>query len=145
MTAEEYDDYYDDDGNYNFLWKIITEQTTSPNTTSSTTSKKKMKKPAAAKSTKKADTIHVYKDQDYIDTLSGPTKFAVIAISELVNQGKAEFLLLRDEEIKQFWDKHCSRINTIREKIAEEERIARVKADALAKLSDEEKKILGIK
>jgi hypothetical protein len=98
-------------------------------------------KPAA----KKADNIHVYQDQDYIDTLSGVTKIAVITISELVNQGKADFLFLRDEEVKNFWDKHLVKIVAIREEKERVEREKAMRANALAKLTPEEKKLLGIK
>ena len=94
---------------------------------------------------KKADNIHVYQDQDYIDTLSGVTKIAVITISELVNQGKADFLFLRDEEVKNFWDKHLVKIVAIREEKERVEREKEMRKAALAKLTSEEKKLLGIK
>jgi hypothetical protein len=98
-------------------------------------------KPAA----KKADNIHVYQDQDYIDTLSGVTKIAVITISELVNQGKADFLFLRDEEVKDFWDKHLVKIVAIREEKERQRKNDEIRKAALAKLTPEEKRLLGLK
>ena len=94
---------------------------------------------------KKADNIHVYEDQDYINTLSGVTKIAVVAISELVNQGKADFLFLRDEEVKGFWEKHLVKIVAIREEKERAKREQEMRKAALAKLTPEEKKLLGIR
>jgi hypothetical protein len=105
--------------------------------------KSKVTKPP--KVVKKADNIHVYKDQDYINTLSGVTKIAVVAISELVNQGKADFLFLRDEEVKDFWEKHLVKIVSIREEKERVKREQEMRKAALAKLSAEEKKLLGIR
>jgi len=97
------------------------------------------------KAVKKADNIHVYEDQDYINTLSGVTKIAVVAISELVNQGKADFLFLRDEEVKGFWEKHLVKIVAIREEKERVQREQEMRKAALAKLTPEEKKLLGIR
>lgn len=94
---------------------------------------------------KKADNIHVYEDQDYINTLSGVTKIAVVVISELINQGKADFLFLRDEEVKGFWDKHLAKILVVREEKEKVKREQEMRKAALAKLTPEEKKLLGIK
>lgn len=94
---------------------------------------------------KKADNIHVYEDQDYINTLSGVTKIAVVVISELINQGKADFLFLRDEEVKGFWDKHLAKILVVREEKERVKREQEMRKAALAKLTPEEKKPLGIK
>lgn len=94
---------------------------------------------------KKADNIHVYEDQDYINTLSGVTKIAVVVISELINQGKADFLFLRDEEVKGFWDKHLAKILVVREEKERVKREQEMRKAALAKLTPEEKKLLGIK
>ncbi len=140
----------DDDLNYNDweLWNNpFIKQWLTPTNTLKTSTKKPRKKivnttKAAAK---KADNIHVYQDQDYIHSLSGVTKIAVIAISELVNQGKADFLFLRDEEVKNFWDKHLIKIVAIREEKERVEREKEMRKAALAKLTPEEKKLLGIK
>lgn len=136
----DYDDY-DIEFNYH-LWNLIQSQArTVKNNTAKTKTMKTTTKPAP----KKADNIHVYQDQDYIDSLSGVTKIAVIAISELVNQGKADFLFLRDEEVKNFWDKHLIKIVAIREEKERVEREKEMRKAALAKLTPEEKKLLGIK
>ena len=115
--------------------------TTKRSTTMKTTTKPAVKKAAV----KKADNIHVYEDQDYIDSLSGVTKIAVITISELVNQGKADFLFLRDEEVKDFWDKHLVKIVAIREEKERQRKNDEIRKAALAKLTPEEKRLLGIK
>lgn len=107
-----------------------------------TTTKTTTKPP---KVVKKADNIHVYEDQDYINTLSGVTKIAVVVISELINQGKADFLFLRDEEVKGFWDKHLAKILVVREEKERVKREQEMRKAALAKLTPEEKKLLGIK
>lgn len=94
---------------------------------------------------RKADNIHIHQDQDYFDTLSGVTRIALVTISELVNQGKADFLFLRDEEVKGFWEKHLVKIVAIREEKERVQREQEMRKAALAKLTPEEKKLLGIK
>ena len=118
------DDDYDNDVEFTYHpWNLI--QSSARSVKNNTTKTKTMK-------TTTKDNIHVYQPQDYIDSLSGVTKIAVIAISELVNQGKADFLFLRDEEVKNFWDKYLECENELRK-------------TALAKLTQEEKKALGLK
>lgn len=72
-------------------------------------------------------------------------RIACKAMTELVKSGHADFLVLKDDEVREWWEKHQEADR--RAKAAEEERrrIAKLKKDALAKLSDEEKKVLGIK
>ena len=119
-------------------YQAIIKKSNKMKTTTKTTTK-------LPKVVKKADNIHVYEDQDYINTLSGVTKIAVVAISELVNQGKADFLFLRDEEVKGFWEKHLVKIVAIREEKERVQREQEMRKAALAKLTPEEKKLLGIK
>ena len=134
---------YDKDFEFNYhLWHLIQSQA---RTVKNNTAKKKTMKTTTKPAPKKADNIHVREDQDYIDSLSGVTKIAVIAISELVNQGKADFLFLREEEVKNFWDKHLVKIVAIREEKERVEREKEMRRAALAKLTPEEKKLLGIK
>lgn len=71
-------------------------------------------------------------------------RIACKAMTELVEQGKADFLVLRDDEVSTWWTKHQEDDRKAREAKEEKARRAKIKREALAKLSDEEKKILGI-
>jgi len=72
-------------------------------------------------------------------------RIACKAMTELVKSGHADFLVLKDDEVREWWDKHQEDDRKAQEAKLERERRAKVKADALAKLSDEEKKVLGIR
>lgn len=72
-------------------------------------------------------------------------RIACKAMTELVNQGKADFLVLKDNEVRDWWEKHQEDDRKAQEAKHERERKAKVKKDALAKLSAEERKVLGIK
>jgi len=72
-------------------------------------------------------------------------RIACKAMTELVKSGHADFLVLKDDEVREWWDKHQEDDRKAQEAKAERARKAKLKKDALAKLSDEEKKILGIK
>ena len=84
-----------------------------------------------------------YKDlQKQNDRLA---RIACKAMTELVEQGKADFLILRDDEVREWWEKHQEADRKAQEAEVEKRRIAKIKKDALAKLSPEERKALGIK
>jgi len=72
-------------------------------------------------------------------------RIACKAMTELVKSGHADFLVLKDDEVREWWDKHQEDDRKAQEAKAEKARKAKLKREALAKLSDEEKKILGIK
>lgn len=72
-------------------------------------------------------------------------RIACKAMEELVKSGKADFLLIKDDEVREWWDQHQEADRKAREAREQKERDARVRREALAKLTDEEKKILGIK
>jgi len=72
-------------------------------------------------------------------------RIACKAMTELVKSGHADFLVLKDDEVREWWDKHQEDDRKAQEAKAERARRVKLKKDALAKLSDEEKKILGIK
>jgi hypothetical protein len=72
-------------------------------------------------------------------------RIACKAMTELVKSGHADFLILKDDEVRVWWEKHQEDDRKAQEAKAEKARKAKLKKDALAKLSDEEKKILGIK
>lgn len=72
-------------------------------------------------------------------------RIACKAMTALVKEGKADFLLLKDDEVREWWEKHLEADRKAKEEAAEKRRINKLKKEALAKLSDEEKKVLGIK
>ncbi len=72
-------------------------------------------------------------------------RIACKAMTELVKSGHADFLILKDDEVREWWEKHQEDDRKAQEAKLEKQRRAKVKKEALAKLSDEEKKILGIK
>jgi hypothetical protein len=66
-------------------------------------------------------------------------------MEELVKQGKEDFLVLKNEEVRTWWEEHVKADRKEKARIAEIERKERVRAEALARLSDEEKELLGLK
>jgi hypothetical protein len=72
-------------------------------------------------------------------------RIACKALTELESQGRADFLLLKDEEVRSWWEKHQEDDQRAREKAEARARREQLKQGALAKLSDEERKVLGIK
>lgn len=72
-------------------------------------------------------------------------RIACKAMSELVAQGKADFLLIKDDEVRDWWEQHQEADRKAREAREKKEREAKIRKEALAKLTAEEKKILGIK
>lgn len=71
-------------------------------------------------------------------------RIACKAMTELVKSGHADFLVLKDDEIRDWWEKHQEADRKAQEAQLEKERRAQVKKEALAKLSDDEKRVLGI-
>jgi hypothetical protein len=72
-------------------------------------------------------------------------RIACRALEALTEAGQADFLLLKDDETREWWVAHQEADRKAREK--EEARIRReeLKAAALAKLTQEEREVLGIK
>jgi hypothetical protein len=71
-------------------------------------------------------------------------RIACKAMSALEELEKEDFLLLKDDEVREWWQKHKEADRKEKARVAEKERRARVKAEALARLSDEEKELLGL-
>lgn len=71
-------------------------------------------------------------------------RIACRALQELEDNGIEDMLLLKDDETREWWAKHKEADRKAREKREAQEHRARVKAEALAKLSEEEKQVLGI-
>ena len=67
------------------------------------------------------------------------------ALTELEDNGIADFLLLRDDETREFWEKHKEFDRKRKAAEAEKLRLEELKKTALAKLSNEEREALGIK
>ena len=92
-------------------------------------------------------------DSDQRDRLA---RIACKAMQELERQGTQDFLLLRDEEVRQWWEAHkiadakataerAERQRREQERLAAKQRRAELKARALAKLDPDEIKALGVK
>ena len=71
-------------------------------------------------------------------------RIACAALTELEKVGKAEFLVLKNDELREWWEAHKEADRREQARIAEIERQARVKQEALARLTDEEKELLGL-
>lgn len=71
-------------------------------------------------------------------------RIACAAMDELIKHGKADFLVLKNDELREWWEQHQEDDRKERERRAEIERRKRIKEEALARLSDEEKELLGL-
>ena len=72
-------------------------------------------------------------------------RIACAAMSALVKDGREDFLLLENDEVRKWWQEHQEADRKAREAEELKQKRARAKAEALAKLSDEEKILLGLK
>lgn len=86
-----------------------------------------------------------YSDRQWKKKTDMLARIACKALTELEKQGRADFLLIDDTEVREWWTAH--KAADAKAQAAKEERARReqVKQDALAKLTKEEKKVLGIK
>ncbi len=64
---------------------------------------------------------------------------------ELVKAGYADFLLLRDDEVRNWWDRIYSGVRAKFEKYQEKVRLYEIKLEAYNKLTAAERKTLGIR
>jgi sugar-specific transcriptional regulator TrmB len=71
-------------------------------------------------------------------------RIACAAMEELIKHGKADFLVLKNDELREWWGQHQEDDRKERERQAEINRRKRIKEEALARLSDEEKELLGL-
>ncbi len=83
--------------------------------------------------------------EDYKEQCDRLARIACAAMEELERMGKEDFLILKNQEVGQWWAKHKEADRKEKARIAEKERKERVKAEALARLTDEEKELLGLK
>lgn len=72
-------------------------------------------------------------------------RIACKALTELEKNGVEDLLLLKDDEVRQWWQQHKEDDAREQARLAEIERKERIKAEALASLSDEAKELLGLK
>jgi len=72
-------------------------------------------------------------------------RIACKALAELENNKIEDMLLLKDDEVRTWWAKHKEDDRKAREAREARERRASIKKAALAKLSEEEKELLGLK
>jgi uncharacterized protein YdaU (DUF1376 family) len=72
-------------------------------------------------------------------------RIACKAMDALVKDGREDFLLLKDDEVREWWQKHQEEDRRAREEAEAKQRRKEAKEQALAKLSDEEKILLGLK
>lgn len=91
-------------------------------------------------------TIDRRRDLDYIERLtSNDDTITLLILAELVAQGKADFLFIEYPDIRDYWHRHCTNLGKKRARENETKRKEELKKSALSKLTDEEKKALGIK
>ena len=71
-------------------------------------------------------------------------RIACKAMEQLEKSGRADFILIEDDELREWWSQHKEADRKEKARLAEIERKKKVKEEALAKLSDEEKQLLGL-
>jgi len=72
-------------------------------------------------------------------------RIACKALNALETMEKEDFLLLKDNEVREWWAEHKEADRRAREAEERKQALKAAKARALAKLSDEEKVLLGLK
>ncbi len=72
-------------------------------------------------------------------------RVACKALEALEQTGQQDFLLLKDDEVREWWSAHKEADARAQAARAEKARQAAMKAAALAKLTEEERRLLGIK
>jgi len=87
------------------------------------------------------DSGRVGKLKEQADRLA---RMACSAMEELEANGIAEVLLLKNDELREWWTAHKEADRKEKARVAELERKERVKSEALASLSDEAKELLGL-
>lgn len=77
--------------------------------------------------------------------LTKPEKIARKVMIELIKSGRSEFLLLRDDEVANWWNKLYQGVHEKFAKHQEKIRIYNIKLQAYERLTKEERKTLGIR
>lgn len=86
-----------------------------------------------------------YSNREWKSKTDKLARIACKAMTELVEQGKADFLILRDDEVREWWEQHQEADRKAREERERREYEAQIRKEAIAKLTPEERKVLGIK
>lgn len=86
-----------------------------------------------------------YSEREWKSKTDKLARIACKALEALEQDGRADLLLLKDDEVRVWWAAHKEADRKAAEQRAEKARRARVKKEALAKLSAEERAVLGIK
>jgi hypothetical protein len=88
-------------------------------------------------------------DRDKIKALKAEAdmlaRIACKALTELEDNKIEDMLLLRDNEVREWWAKHKEDDRKAKEAREAKERRTAIKKAALAKLSEEEQELLGLK
>lgn len=71
-------------------------------------------------------------------------RIACKAMEELIKHGKADFLVLGDDEVREWWIAHQEADRKEREREARAQKRKEIKEQALARLTEEEKEVLGL-
>ena len=72
-------------------------------------------------------------------------RIACKALQALTDMGKEDFILLKDDEVREWWQQHQEADRRAREAERIKQERKEAKARALAKLTDEDKILLGLK
>ena len=95
---------------------------------------------SAVKNTRNSAEIMLLKNE--CDKLA---RIACKALTALEEMEKEDFLLLKDDEVREWWQEHKEADRRAREAEELKQRKKEAKARAMAKLTDEEKVLLGLK
>jgi hypothetical protein len=90
----------------------------------------------------KSDDYEIRKLKQEADRLA---RIACKAMEALTRADQADFLLLKDDEVREWWIRHQEDDRRAQEKEAARLRREQVKQEALSKLTAEEREALGIK
>lgn len=96
------------------------------------------------------------RERELLEQNNRLARIACKVMKELVKNEVADFILLKDDEVREWWEKHqeddrkealARREKARKAKLAREEKARNdaIRREALFKLTAEEKKILGIK
>jgi hypothetical protein len=86
----------------------------------------------------------MWSDAEYRKEVAKLKHIAAAALTTLEENEIADFLLLKDDQVRHWWQKHKAEEVERLKRIAERERRATLKAELLARLSDDEKELLGL-
>lgn len=83
--------------------------------------------------------------EEYKQQCDRLARVACAVMEELVSQGREDFFVLKNPEVAEWWTAHVAADRKEKARVAEIERKEQVRSEALARLSDEEKELLGLK